>query len=77
MCVVGEYRVYGLMLSTVVQNAYKARISVLTLVSLLARKMKHGNLYILSFLVIRSKRPPIEKEQEPLPQPNPRGKHIS
>jgi len=44
--------------------------------SLLANKMKHGNLCISSFLVIRSKGPSIE--QEPPRPANPRGKrHIT
>jgi hypothetical protein len=42
--------------------------------SLLAKKLKNGNLCVLSCLVIRSKGPHIE--QEPMPPANPRGEHV-
>ena len=57
----------------VIQDEAKQRaISVLTPMSLLANKMKHGNLCVLSRLLIRSNDPPID--QEPLPHANPAGK---
>jgi len=70
------------MLSTVVQDEaetaadHTKRVSAFTAMSSLAKKMKHGNLCVLSFLVSRSKSHPIEKEQEPLLPANPQGKHI-
>ena len=54
--------------------SHKECVSVLTAMSLLANKMKHGSQLVLSCLVIRSEAPPTE--QDPLTPAKPRGEHV-